>query len=217
MRSVSRVLGDEILVERFYHDLGYTNCSIIVPGIDREWEDDRLVKDNVKVNDVICGGISFQGSITGKKPLIVSAFVYRLVCGNGMVSADVKYKWSRKTETVPVTQWFEDRLVACKEGLQHEFDKVQSMIDVKIPEGSRTDVLSNVFREYEISDRMRGAVLQRMTDYPPRNMWDVLNGITELANDQELGPHTARRLQEIGGEMATKLHVCEVCHSVTRN
>jgi hypothetical protein len=219
MKSAVKVLGDEALVERIDHNLSYTNCSLILGSVSREWADERLNDGHSRRNDVVVGGINFTNSLMGESPLEVSGYVYRLICSNGMVSAETKFKWSRKTETTPLTEWFEERLTACKEGLEHEFEKIDQMIQTPLAEGHKADVLGNVFAQYELSDKMRHAVLKRLTDAPPRHMWDVVNAITNVANDEDYvdNPHTIRRLQMIGGDMATKLHVCQACHSVSRN
>jgi hypothetical protein len=171
------------------------------------------------VNDVVLGGINFQHSLMGENPLEVSGYVYRLICSNGLISAEAQFKWSRKTESVPMIEWFGDRVKACIEGLGHEFDKVGNLRGVVIAEGHRAQVLSNVFAEYELSERMRHGVLAQMADSPPRHMWDVVNAITNVANDEEYqnNPHTIRRLQVIGGDMSTKMHICPTCYSVSRN
>jgi hypothetical protein len=51
---------------------------------------------------------------------------------------------------------------------------------------------------------------------PPRNMYDVLQAITNVANMEEYqdNPHMIRHLQEIGGQLATRDHICDKCHSV---
>lgn len=210
--------ADKVLFERIDHKLAYTQVSMILPLRDREWVDERIASGGHKrVNDVVCGGINFQASIMGEKPIEVSGYLYRLVCSNGLISAETKFKWSRKTESQPLVDWFGERVLACMEGLTHELDKVDNLIKLPIAEGSRARVLDGVFREYEMSDRMRQGVLERLADAPPRNMWDVTNAITNVANDEEYSenPLTIRRLQTIGGHMSTKLHVCDSCHAVS--
>jgi hypothetical protein len=221
--TIFKVVGEDALVERLDHNLQYTNCSILVPTKSREWTDERLQAKlapgtHERLNDVVCGGITFQNSIMGESTMEVTGYVYRLICSNGMISAESKFKWSRKTETVELSTWFEEHVRACYESIDHEFDKIEQLIQTPIVEGHRAQVLTNVFQEYELSDKMRHAVLARMADEPPRHMWDVVNAITNIANDEEYAdnPHTIRRIQTIGGDISTKLHVCEACYSVSR-
>ena len=213
-------VGGDAVCERLDHNLQYTNCSILVPMKSREWIDERLQKGgHERLNDVVVGGISFQNSLMGESTMEVTGYVYRLVCSNGLISAEAKYKWSRKTETVELDNWFEERVRACFEALDHEFDKIENLRGMEITEGHRAQVLTNVFQEYELSDKMRHNVLAKMADEPPRHMWDVVNAITNIANDEEYqeNPHTIRRIQTIGGDITSKLHVCETCYSVTRD
>lgn len=216
------MVGGNGLFERLDHDLSYTNCSMLVPFHNREWVDERIAQSSgahAGMNDVICGGINFQTSIMGEKPLEVSGYIYRLICSNGLISAEAKFKWSRKTEATPLADWFGERVQACLDGLAHEFEKIDTMIKLTIPDGHRAQVMANVFQEYELSERIRHGVLARLADAPARHMWDVVNAITNVANDEEYSenPQTIRRLQSIGGDITTKMHICDSCHSVSRD
>ncbi|HEC65240.1 MAG TPA: hypothetical protein ENI23_08100 [bacterium] len=209
----SRVCGENAVFERLDHDMSFTNCSIIVGDRFREWEDSRL-----KQNDVVCGGINWQNSLMGEVPMIVSVYAYRLVCSNGMISADQSFKWSRNTETIPMEEWFEERVTEGLNLITEELNKVDTLRNTLVDPKHRHDVIANVFSEFGLSDRIKHLVMERFLQEPPINMWDIVNAITNVANDEDISdnPLQVRRIQLVGGEIAAKASVCPTCYSVSR-
>lgn len=215
LQIVDEVGGEGTLFERLDHNLAYTNCSALIPSISRRWDDERIPQ----VGDVVCGGLNFQTSLMGESPLVVGVYMYRLVCSNGMLSADQTFKWSRNTETVNQLEWFRGKVMAAKELVGHELHKIDHLITTTLDPAHRADIVTNLFAEYGLSERMRQLVLERLLTDPPRNMWDVVNAITSVANAEELNdnPMAIRRLQQIGGDITSKVKVCNACFHVSRD
>lgn len=207
---VKDVTGEPPLFERLDHDLNHTNCSIII-NRHRAWTDERL-----KAKDTVLAGVNFQNSLMGEFPLTVSVYAYRLVCSNGLISAEQTYKWSRKTHSMPTMEWFKEHMTAAAEAADAELDKLGALRDVSVPEAHRAEIMQNVFAEFGISERIRRVILEYLVNEPARNMYDIVQAITRAANDADLqdNPLTIRRLQSIGGQMLSRVNICPSCYSV---
>jgi hypothetical protein len=229
LEAVSELGGETMLFERFDHSLSFTNCSAIIADRWRTFSDDRIKGitlgtegtvnyRNIAKEDILLGGVNFSTSIMGEHPLEVSGYIYRLTCGNGAMSAEQTFKWSRNTESTSILDWFKDRVKAAIELLDAEFEKISHLRDQLIPEHHRAEVLANVFAEYGLSDKIKQLVLVKLTDDPPRHMYDVVQAITNVVNDQDIGesPMMVRRLQKVGGDIAARVAVCPTCYNVKR-
>ena len=207
---VKDVTREPPLFERLDHDLSLTNCSIII-NRHREWTDERL-----KAKDTVLAGVNFQNSIMGEFPLTVSVYAYRLVCSNGLISAEQTYKWSRKTHSMPTLEWFKEHVTAAVEAADAELTKLGALRDVLVPEAHRAEIINNVFSEFGISERIRRLILEHLVNEPARNMYDIVQSITRAANDDDLqdNPLTIRRLQSIGGQMMSRVSICQSCYSI---
>lgn len=215
LEIINEVSPDGVLFERLDHDLFFTNCSFIWPTKQSHWDDDRLPERG----DILLAGANFQNSIMGEHPLEVSLYVYRLNCLNGMISKNNVFKWSRKTETVPILDWFKDKIITANQLADTEFAHIDKMRHTPVRADHLADLYTNIFAEYGISDRQRQLIMDVLVDNPPRNMWDIINAITGIANDSSLAdnPQAIRHLQLIGGDIVARTSVCQTCFSVRRN
>ena len=223
--AVNEVIGEGCLFERLDHDLSFTNCSALLPSKWKTYDDDRVKEilmagghEPVRGKDILIGGVNFSASIMGEHPTEVTAYIYRLICSNGLMSAEQTFKWSRNTQSTDLMEWFKDRTKAAIELLDTEFERIDGLRSQIVPAEHRSDVLRNVFAEYSLSEKLRGAVMERIANDPPRNMYDIVQAITNVVNEEEVAanPLQVRRLQKVGGDMVAKMHVYDTCFSVTR-
>jgi hypothetical protein len=198
--------------------------------------DDRLylkaifpkVEGEVKVGDVVRGGIVITNSEVGLGALEIRPFIERLVCTNGMVVSDVNGNGAMRRHHVgrTVESWLEgDYSVLSTETMVLEDraliskmrDSVVNAIEQtsferllkRMQETSDTMAVQRPVKAVEVLQKagmfsvMEGeSILERLIRNQDYTQWGMLNAITELANDTE-SYDRATELETLGGRILT--------------
>jgi len=169
----------------------------------------------MKPGDLVQGGIQVQDHVLGELPMVITGYVWRQVCGNGMMSKDILSKYSRKSDVANLDSWFTEAVTACNESIDAEFARMMHLQEVPV-EHHGADILSSIFSEFKISPAMREAITNNVVNEGAENMYDVLNAITSAANDEEFeeSPKMIRTLQSVAGAIAAEPEHCPRCFAL---
>jgi hypothetical protein len=168
--------------------------------------------------DLVRGGIQVQDHILGELPMVVTGYVWRQVCGNGMLSKEILSKYSRKSDISNLDEWFTEAVTACNETIEEEFARTRHLQDVPI-ERHGADILHSVFSEFKVSPAMRGAITDNVVNEGADTLYDIVNAITAAANNEEFSenPQMIRTLQSVAGHVAAEPEYCPRCFSLVRS
>jgi hypothetical protein len=172
----------------------------------------------VKPGDLIQAGVQVQDHVLGELPFIVSGYVFRQICGNGMISQDLVSKWSRHADESNLDSWFREAVEACNESIEQEFQRTKDLQDIPVDKHG-SDIIRAIFSEYKISNKMREAITDNVVDEGAENLYDVFNAITSAANNEEFqgNPQAVRMLQAVAGSVAAHPQFCPSCFSLVRS
>lgn len=209
----TRVLTADARVDNYFSDSSSFGLDVVVHDKSKIG-----VHGDPKVGDITKAGLRFRQNVIQNLVPNVSPYMMRLVCTNGMEVADASLKVDARGNTV------EEVLKHLEAAAERAFSRVER--DIKHFYDMRNEMVENPERSlarmsYErgLSDRMR----MHLTDRVPAmldasgsaSMFDIVNLITNTANDPAITREGARRdLQLFGGSLIT-LHTerCRTCAS----
>jgi hypothetical protein len=171
----------------------------------------------MKPGDLVRGGIQVQDHVLGELPMVITGYVWRQVCGNGMMSREILAKYSRKSDVSNLDEWFRDAVSSCNETIEEEFARTMHLQEIPV-ERHGADILHSIFSEYKVSPAMREAITNNVVNDGAETLYDVFNAITAAANNEEFvdDPHMIRRLQTVAGHIAAEPEYCPRCFSLVR-
>jgi len=160
--------------------------------------------------DWIYGGLKFKNSLLSEFPLRLSAFLLTLACLNGMVSVDEIYKFNRKHGFEGQDSWVISGVQQAISALSAEVKKVQQLTSVPITSDAIPHYVYYAFDQLGIAQRSREAVLSKIIERNPRNLYELMNAVTETAHTIE-NRYEVYALQTLGGYVASHISSCSTC------
>jgi hypothetical protein len=164
-----------------------------------------------RVNDVTHGGLKISARI-GEAP-IISTYLERLVCSNGMVVPSLNSTLSLRGRTV-------DEIIA---EMEHMANMVLSTeVDDALAKWSQTAqvpvndaalLIHRFCREYGLGSRMESKLLERIDELEGNTYYDVINLITSMQHEIGVSENMRHALQLAGGNLvnAVEIHRCNTC------
>lgn len=184
------------------HSLVKTDVRLIIPEIERSILDGGMGDVPANEADLWSGGLHLTNSLIGKSQTKIEAYLFRWWCTNGAITTlgDASI-WNRRnaSEELDVYSWAQQAVDGVLGGLESEFDKVQALTRLRVPEGEAATVIREVFQNYDVPVSQRQPVIDRLIEADNLSMYTIMNAITETANG--LNPERADRLMRIGGSI----------------
>lgn len=168
-----------------------------------------------QVDDITKGGIRIGQDRKHNLAPFAQPFLYRLFCTNGMETRDEGLKFSIQGKTV------EDVLIELEAAAQRAFGQVDEKIaayydlrNQRVENPERT--LLTLGEEQGLPNRTVAALARRIpaeVEGDEVTMFDLVNIITNAANDPAIGSRTAvrRQLETVGGNL-TNEHALRCTH-----
>lgn len=167
--------------------------------------------DTAQEGDHLYGGVKVQHSLLGETPFKISAFLLTLACLNGMVSVDEIYTYNRKMGFDGQDEWIFDGVQNAVGALQSEVDKVRRLTAIPVSNEEIPPYISHAFDQRGINKKTREAVLQQIIARSPRNLYELMNAVTEVAHSIE-NRREVVAIQSLGGFVASHADSCDNCH-----
>ena len=161
--------------------------------------------------DHLFGGIKIRASLLGEFPWKIAAFFMTLVCLNGMISRDEIYTYNRRLGLGGIDTWLTDGVKNATGALTAEVEKVRRLTDIQITNEAIPPYVSHMFDQMGVSQKTREAVLTKLVERNPHNLYDLMNAVTEVAHSIE-NRREVYALQELGGFVASHAESCHQCH-----
>ena len=206
LEAVSERWGNNLLVHHVSHDLFNTTFSVVSPDVQEE----------VAVGDAVRMGVTIDNSYALEHPLTVSAYIHRLICTNGMISADNVYRYSYTGGSEGSDDWLKQVIDAAFDQADAEVERLRHLKETKF-DGHLSDALGSVFAEFGVPVNVRSRITDMVMDTKVENLYDLLNTVTYVAsNNEEIldDPRLVRRLMRIGGRMSAHPEICGECYRV---
>lgn len=165
------------------------------------------------VGDITRAGLRFDLDMKHGTSPSVTPFQYRLLCTNGMTSRRNDFKIDARGMTVDqVLHELESQAQQAFARVEHEVAAFYELRNVPTPNPER--VIARLAREQGMSDRMRLRILERAAEIENPTMFDVVNLVTNAANDPSVKPLLRSQLMGFGGAMVSDHHArCNHCAS----
>jgi hypothetical protein len=146
--------------------------------------------------DKIVPGISFSNSECGVLAFSIEAYMYRIICQNGLiaktsVASRFKHISSKAMDEFPHIL---SRVVHESEHSQRRFEiSTQTRVDNPL------STIASFNRRFLLTKREAEVVQQAWEEEPGATMFNVINAYTRAAQDKTLTSEEAYRLERIGG------------------
>lgn len=164
-----------------------------------------------KKGDHLYGGIKVRASLLGEFPWKIAAFFMTLVCLNGMISRDEIYTFNRRLGLGGLDSWIPDGVTNASNALNAEIEKVRRLAEIQVTHDALPAYVSHMFDQMGTSMTTREAVLKKVVERNPQNLYDLMNAVTEVAHSIE-NRREVYTIQALGGFVASHAESCKVCH-----
>lgn len=190
--EVRTLLRDE---DRLHIDITTPGHAVEVPNPDR-------IPGRPEVGDVTEGGVRILLTPNRARPPVVTSYLHRLVCSNGMTTELKAGEITLKARTVPeVIAEMEVAAFEILGGLDDNLRSYAATAQMPVP-GSPLAFATQLMREAKLPVSVREAVTDNINQLPDSaTLYDVNQAVTSVAN-QGVSYATRLRLQELGGQMA---------------
>jgi hypothetical protein len=203
--EIRTLLRDE---KKFHLDVTSDDYQVEVPNPNR-------VPGRPEVGDITCGGIRFLASPNKVKQPVVSRFLHRLVCTNGMTTPEAEdrivIKGLSVAEVIESMEEAADKLLA---DMDSHLTRYKDTALLAVP-GHPVSFAEQLGHEFDIPARQLHAVLDRVRQLPEDDatVYDINQAFTSVAN--EVHNYDQRtRLQTLGGSLALEApRMIERCHT----
>lgn len=197
-----RIGGADIKVDyKFNHSLRKTDIRLVLPTLD-------TIIDSAHENDEWFGGIHISNSLLAAAQTSIEPYLFRYICTNGATTEyGDKGRWNRRTQgqnVEDVMLWAQRSVDEIFDTLPQRWAELQKLTEVKI-EGNAEAILREVFKTYGVPYTQQNEVLSTLAEVDDLNMYELMQSITELANDPNLKPERADSLMRIGGAIPTSM------------
>lgn len=189
-----------------YNDLAETQFAVVTPRSEHQ----------AKRGDFLNFGIQVQNSIVGEKPVVVSAYVYRLACTNGAISADNVFTFSRRIRGQTLPSWVEDACTFAADKAAEEFERLTVLARTPVTSHGG-HIIQGLFQEHSLPKELRELIATSLVDSGAETLYDIYNAITAVANHTEATPAQIRHLQMAAGHLAKYHEFCPSCHRTLMN
>lgn len=175
------------------------------------------VGGDAKVGDLTKGGLRFEHVTKRRRAPQVSAFLYRLVCTNGMEVADLVEPLDLRTgDFAALLAQLQDNAATLLDHLDHQIESFYELRNQRVDDAAQ--MLTRLQRERGFSDRLLTEMISRLPalidDLDNPTMFDVVNVITNIANHPDVGEGGRRGLELAGGHIIGEhAHRCPTCQS----
>lgn len=182
------------------------------------------IQHEIKVNDIVQAGFVFSNSEIGAGSVKVEPLVYRLVCSNGMISADHsirKYHVGRKTggNDSEAYELFSDETIQADDRalMLKVRDTIKAVADEtkfrmiaekmtesteKVITASPTDAVEVLSNKMNFSNGEKDSILKHLCMGGDFSQYGILNAVTRASQDID-SYDRATELERAGGQILT--------------
>jgi hypothetical protein len=209
-------------ISRFMEQMDKVNEGYYLEGLDDvTWRNSTFgivfpefefdVPDKVEKGDWVYGGIKVRTSLLGEFPTRISAFLLTLVCMNGMISANEIYTYNRKQGFDGQDAFIVDGLQMALGALSQEVERVGALKQLAVDHEHVTNYINHVFDQMGVNQKSRVAVLEKVIQKNPQNLYELMNAVTSVAHTIE-NRGEAYHIQSVGGYIVQHAETCKACY-----
>jgi len=209
-------------ISRFIEQMDKVNENYYLEGLDDvTWRNSTFgivfpefefdIPDKLEKGDWVYGGIKVRTSLLGEFPTKISAFLLTLVCMNGMISANEIYTYNRKQGFDGQDTFIVDGLQMALGALSQEVDRVGALKGLAVDHEHITNYINHVFDQMGVNQKSRVAVLEKVIQKNPQNLYELMNAVTSVAHTIE-NRGEAYHIQSVGGYIVQHAETCKACY-----
>lgn len=180
------------------------------------------MQGEIKVGDIIQGGLMIRNSEVGASRLAIQPFLNRLACTNGMIiSENIRgtgfstihlgqrkkegmYQFSEQTMNLETATIFSKIRDVINQTLspgwfESTMNAIKTAAQNKVPLAETA--ISNIVQMNGLSDTTRDNILKAYLGEPDPSQWGIINAVTSAAKMVTV-PEDRIKMEEIGGSLA---------------
>jgi hypothetical protein len=158
------------------------------------------VRGRMSRQDLVMGGLSLSNSEVGYGSLELSAFLFRVVCTNGLIMSQ---RYSFRRIHVGGNGEVKDKLREAAEhimaNMPNELDSFRNTQDVLVPEPDK--LFEQINLRHRLTEDEASAVGRAWVGEQGDRLYNIVNTYTGAANDEALTMNSREKLQRVGGRL----------------
>ena len=184
---------------KFQHDLTKTHVRLVVPENVRRIASARDLDEKPDNWSV---GVQIRNSLVGAASTSIEGYLFAWFCTNGCTTQLASSgKWSRRTQDdAEIYDWAREAVDEVLGGLEHELDKVQSLVDIPVRDNV-VSVMESVFSRYNVPRSARSEITEELVESDDTSMYGVLQAVTQAANHSGMSDSAVTSILDIGGHI----------------
>lgn len=170
------------------------------------WQSQEYTIRHKEPGDVSHLGIHIGNSEVGFHSVEFAAYIYRLVCTNGMIVGEEAFSY-RRTHLFglkEIDDLLEEGIPVILEGLSKTGDLFRRSMDIEVK--NPVLELEHLFDRYKLSKDHRSLVMLHFQLNPDWTLFGLINAFTGAATEENLSVETRQTLQRIGGKLLSSTH-----------
>jgi hypothetical protein len=177
----------------------------------------------VRVGDIIQGGLSIVHSRYGEKATVIQSFINRLVCQNGLTQRECPTSNGiGQTRRVPITRpgGRETQLSQIRMLTRQAWNSLEARLTAVKETSSRPVRVPELLERWLLTARLSGQRQRLLAAWRDEGaeptIYGAMNAVTRIAtHDRELSDRQRRILRALAGLLAFReVHVCPRCNSL---
>lgn len=145
----------------------------------------------------------------------IEGYIYRMVCSNGMITSDKQQTYIRGNSVDEILERVRTNAILTLEAVKQR--RLPQFVNLdNIPIDDPAKMVHQIGKREGLSSRLEERVLDKVPALKrDSTMFDLVNLVTNTANDEGLKSYQSRSLQRLGGVMTeTVEHRCSNCMAV---
>lgn len=210
LSGIKQKLGESTEIWADYkidHSLVKTDIRLILPDVEHEIVGGGIPDVPSNEKDMWYGGLHLTNSLIGKSQTRLEPYLFRWCCTNGATAIlEEGGIWSRRRNTeeeLDVYEWARASIDDVLGGLEDQFDRVQALTKLSVPDTGAADVVREIFDTFSVPVSQRQPIIDRLATQAEvgmdLSMYSIMNAITQEANT--IAPDRADRLMRVGGAL----------------
>jgi hypothetical protein len=165
----------------------------------------RVITGTRQEDDAWSIGLQFQNSQIGIRPTREDGYLFRYWCANGctdtLASAGALKRRS-VSDPAEAYEWARRSVEEVLGGLEHTLDSIQALTSITLATGEIGRVLADLYSRHHVPVAQQRAITSGVADLAGDiTMYDIMQVITQTANQSDLSPRVVAGLLSLGGHV----------------
>lgn len=200
----------DMVFDQYYHQEQWMRVNLELDATEMMaqifWISDEYSVTARKSGDTSRLGVHIGNSEVGFHSVEFAAYIYRLVCTNGMViSEKISYRRTHLMDSSKLSGLISEALPEIIQSLPRIGNTYRRSMEIEVPNPIRE--LERLCERFKLTKEQQSLVFLNFQLNPDYTLFGIANAFTGAANEAKLSVESRRTLQKAGGEVLAGINV----------